>query len=186
MLATKQFAIIIDAKVALIPLEARSPGQEALLLHAPAVVDNLQMFFEVLWQQATPLVGVATEVGATKLALGPKGYTITTACGAKVDYLDANKQLVARLPAPCQAVRRFAASSVNLRVALASGKSAGILDWDPNIARIAAAHVAPITHQTVTPADDRTAAVAMVSVVVAVETCAPPATGGAAGRPSGV
>ncbi|HMC65390.1 MAG TPA: NPCBM/NEW2 domain-containing protein [Gemmataceae bacterium] len=34
---------------------------------------------------------------ATKLALGPKGYTITTACGAKVDYLDANKQLVARL-----------------------------------------------------------------------------------------
>ena len=54
------------------------------------------------------------------------------------------------------------------------------------LARIAAAHVAPITHQTVTPADDRTAAVAMVSVVVAVETCAPPATGGAAGRPSGV
>ena len=34
---------------------------------------------------------------ATKLALGPKGYTITTACGAKVDYLDANKPLVARL-----------------------------------------------------------------------------------------
>ncbi len=33
----------------------------------------------------------------TKLALGDKGFTITTASGVKVDYLNANKQLVTRL-----------------------------------------------------------------------------------------
>src|SRR2546425_5955560 len=61
---------------------------------------------------------------------------------------------VARLPAR---------PKLMARVQTAESPDLAKLARDPNIARIAAAHVAPITHQTVTPADDRTAAVAKVS-----------------------
>lgn len=47
--------IIVDRKIALIPLDAQQPGAEVLVVRAPAVVDTLQMFFDNLWRQATHL-----------------------------------------------------------------------------------------------------------------------------------
>lgn len=59
--------IIVDRRVAFIPLDAHQPGAESLLVRAPAVVDTLQMFFETLWAQATRLPTPSDAAGMTSL-----------------------------------------------------------------------------------------------------------------------
>lgn len=103
--------IVVDGKAALIPLDSHSPGTEALLLRAPAVVDTLQMFFEVLWAQATPLVSAPTDAHelngeggvnsrneelVTMLAAGLKDEAIARRLGISPRTLDRRVQTLMR------------------------------------------------------------------------------------------
>lgn len=103
--------ILVDGKTALIPLDMRGVG-EALLLRAPAVVDTLQMFFEVLWSQATPLVSAPTDASelngdgatvqarneelVTMLAAGLKDEAIARRLGISPRTLDRRVQTLMR------------------------------------------------------------------------------------------
>lgn len=53
--------VLVDSKVALIPLVTHDPAAGCLLVRAPTIVDTLQMFFEALWRQSTPLTALSPD-----------------------------------------------------------------------------------------------------------------------------
>lgn len=67
--------LLVDSKAALIPLISHDPGAGCLVVRAPALVDTLQMFFETIWEQSTPLT--APRQGATELGMSETNAEIS-------------------------------------------------------------------------------------------------------------
>ncbi|GIH06927.1 hypothetical protein Rhe02_49940 [Rhizocola hellebori] len=45
---------VVDAEVAVVPADIRSPGRAALVVHSPALVQPLMAFYHQLWQASRP------------------------------------------------------------------------------------------------------------------------------------
>jgi len=53
--ATPTTLLLVDHRTALIPLDTRRPNSGALLVRAPALLATFMLFFEAMWQPATPV-----------------------------------------------------------------------------------------------------------------------------------
>ncbi|MGH2692228.1 MAG: winged helix-turn-helix transcriptional regulator [Actinomycetota bacterium] len=82
--------LIIDRRVAVVPLNIREPGtDEVVIIHASFLLDALAMFFDTLWEKAVPLEGQADESESSApyheflpmLAAGLKDETVGRALG---------------------------------------------------------------------------------------------------------
>lgn len=64
--------VLVDRRVALIPLDLQSPGSEVLLVRSSALLDALHALFESLWKDASP-VSEVRDSQALRTARGESG-----------------------------------------------------------------------------------------------------------------